>query len=103
PTRQVGIPTATAAVPATDDFVILPSWALARYGVAAAPPTVLLLDGAVDATTLTATPHRVAPGARRIQRAAELAALTHAPFQAATFATVDLAMLAAALLAVVAL
>lgn len=103
PVRQVGVATATAALPGARDFVILPSWALPRHGMAAASPSVLLLDGEVDATALTATLHRVAPGATLTQRATELSALTHAPFQADTFDTLDLSMLAAALLAVVAL
>jgi putative ABC transport system permease protein len=101
--RKVGIATATAALPGADDFVILPSWALSRYGITAAPQSLLMLDGAIDAKTLAATLHRVAPGADLIQRAAELSALTHAPFQADTFNTLDLSMLGAALLAVVAL
>jgi putative ABC transport system permease protein len=103
PIRQVGIASATAALPGADDFLILPSWALRRHGITPAPPTVLLLDGGIDATTLTVTLRRVAPGASLTQRATELSALTHAPFQAGTFDTLDLSMLAAALLAVVAL
>lgn len=103
PIRRVGVATATAALPGADDFVILPSWALHRYGIAAAAPSVLLLDGGIDATTLTTTLRRVAPGAGLTQRATELSALTRAPFQADTFNTLNLSMLAAALLAVVAL
>jgi putative ABC transport system permease protein len=76
---------------------------LSRYGITAAPQSLLMLDGAIDAKTLAATLHRVAPGADLVQRAAELSALTHAPFQADTFNTLDLSMLGAALLAVVAL
>ena len=64
---------------------------------------MLLLDGGIDATALTATLRRVAPGASLTQRATVLSTLTHAPFQADTFDTLDLSMLAAALLAVVAL
>jgi putative ABC transport system permease protein len=103
PIKLVGIATATAALPGAGDFVILPSWALHRYGIAAVPPSVLMLDGGIDATTLAATLRRVAPGASLTQRAIELSALTHAPFQADTFDTLDESMLAAALLAVVAL
>jgi putative ABC transport system permease protein len=103
PVEQVGIATATVALPGAEDFVILPSWAFGRHGIAAPGPAVLMLDGGVNATTLIATLHRVAPGAGLTQRATELAALTHAPFQADTFDTLDLAMLAAAMLAVVAL
>jgi putative ABC transport system permease protein len=101
--RQVGTATATAALPGAQDFVILPSWALGRHGIAAVPPSVLMLDGGVDATTLTSALHRVAPGASVTRRATALAALTGAPFQADTFDTLDLSMLGAALLAVVAL
>jgi len=103
PIKQVGIATATAALPGAGDFLILPSWALHRYGIAAPGPAVLMLDGGIDATTLATTLHRVAPGASLTQRATELAALTHAPFQADTFDTLEESMLAAALLAVVAL
>jgi putative ABC transport system permease protein len=103
PIKQVGIATATAALPGAGDFVILPSWTLSRSGVAAPAQSVLMLDGGIDATTLNATLHRVAPGASLTQRATELSTLTHAPFQADTFDTLDLSMLAAALLAVVAL
>jgi putative ABC transport system permease protein len=103
PIKQVGIVTATAALPGADDFVILPSWTLGRYRIAAPEPSVLMLDGGINATTLTATLHRVAPGASLTQRATELSALTHAPFQADTFDTLEESMLAAALLAVVAL
>lgn len=103
PIRQVATATATAALPGAEDFVIVPSWALGRYGITAPAPSVVMLDGAISATTLTATLHRVAPGANLTQRAAALATLTHAPFQADTFDTLDLSMLAAALLAVVAL
>ncbi len=103
PIKQVGVTTATAALPGADEFVILPPWVLGRYGITAAPPSVLMLDGGINATTLTATLHRVAPGASLTQRATALSALTHAPFQADTFDTLDLSMLAAALLAVVAL
>ena len=103
PIRKVAIATATAALPGANHFVLLPSWALHRYGIAAAAPSVLMLDGGVDAMTLTATLHRVAPGASLTQRAAELAALTHGPFQADTLDTLDLSVLAAALLGVVAL
>src|SRR6202012_5535978 len=103
PIKRADIAPATAALPGADDFVILPSWALGRHGITAIPPSVLMLDGAVDATTLTATVHRVAPGATVAQRAAQLSALDHAPFQADTFDTLDLSILAAALLAVVAL
>jgi putative ABC transport system permease protein len=103
PVQQAGTATRTAALPGADDFVILPSWALGRHGIAAVPPSVLMLDGDIDATTLTATLHRVAPGARLTQRATQLAALTHAPFQADAFDTLNLSMLAAALLAIVAL
>jgi putative ABC transport system permease protein len=103
PIRQAGVTAATAALPNPSDFVILPSWALGRYHLTASLPNVLLLNGGINAATLTATLHRVAPGSRLTQRAAELSALTQAPFQAATFDTVDLAMLAAAALAVVAL
>ena len=103
PVKQVGSATGTAALPGAADFVILPSWALGRYGIAAPGPSVLMLDGGIDATTLTATLHRVAPGASLAQRATELAALTNAPFQADTFDTLDLSILAAAVLAVVAL
>ncbi|HEY1574131.1 MAG TPA: FtsX-like permease family protein [Pseudonocardiaceae bacterium] len=103
PIRQAGSATATAALPGAHDFIILPSWALHRHGIAAVAPSVLLLDGAANATTLTATLRRVAPGSNLAQRATELSALTHAPFQTGTFDTLDLAMLGAALLAVVAL
>ena len=103
PVQQVGVTTATAALPGAGDFVILPSWALGRYGIAAVPPSVLMLDGVINATTLTATLRRVAPGASLTQRATALSALTHAPFQADTFDMLDLSMLVAALLAVVAL
>jgi len=103
PVKQAGIATAAAALPGADHFVILPSWALNRYDIAAPGPSVLMLDGDIDATTLTATLRRVAPGASLTQRATALSALTHAPFQADTFDTLDLSMLAAALLAVVAL
>jgi putative ABC transport system permease protein len=104
PIKRVGIATATAAVPGADDFVILPSWAFDRYHVPSAPPpSLVLLNGGVNATTLTATLHRVAAGASLTQRTSELSALTHAPFQADTFDTLDLSILGAALLAVVAL
>jgi putative ABC transport system permease protein len=103
PIAQAGIATATAALPGAADYVILPSWALGRYGIAAPAPSVLMLDGGIDATTLTTTLDRVAPGARLAQRATALSALTHGPFQSDTFGTLDLSMLAAALLAVVAL
>lgn len=103
PVRQRGVATRIAALPGAGDFVILPSWALTRYGIAPPPPSVVLLNGAIDATALTATVRRVAPGASLNQRAATLSALTHAPFQADTFDTLNLSMLAAALLAVVAL
>lgn len=103
PVRLVGTVTATAALPGADHFVILPSWAPGRYGIAAPAPSVVMLDGDVTATTLTATLRRVAPGASVTQRATALSALTHAPFQADTFDTLDLSMLAAALLAIVAL
>jgi putative ABC transport system permease protein len=103
PVTQVGVAAATAALPGADHFVVLPSWALGRYGIAAPRPSVLMLDGGIDAATLAKTLHRVAPGARLTQRATELSALTHAPFQADTFDTLELSMLAAAVLAVVAL
>jgi putative ABC transport system permease protein len=103
PIKQVGITTGTAALPGADDFVILPSWALGRYGITAAPPSVLMLDGDVSAATLTATLHQVASGAIVTRRATQLAVLTHTPFQADTFNTLNLSMLAAAVLAVVAL
>ncbi|HEX5119908.1 MAG TPA: FtsX-like permease family protein [Pseudonocardiaceae bacterium] len=103
PVRQVATATATAALPGAHDFLILPSWALHRHGIAAPAPTVLMLDGTTGATTLTTTLHRIAPGSTLAQRATELSALTHAPFQTGTFDTLDLAMLGAALLAVVAL
>ncbi len=103
PIEQVATAASTAAVPDTGDFVILPAWALGRYRIAAPAPSVVLLDGAVDPTTLTATLGQVAPGAGLTQRATVLAALTDAPFQADTFRMLDLSTLAAALLAVVAL
>lgn len=103
PVRLVGTMTATAALPGAGHFVILPSWAPGRYGIAAPAPAVLMLDGDVKAATLTATLRRVASGASLTQRATALSALTHAPFQADTFDTLDLSMLAAALLAIVAL
>jgi putative ABC transport system permease protein len=103
PIRQVGTATATAALPGADDFLVLPSWATHRYGTTAAVPSVLMLDGRVDAATITATLRRVAPGANLTRRAAVLSALINAPFQADTFDTLDLSTLAAALLAVVAL
>jgi putative ABC transport system permease protein len=103
PVKPVGVATATAALPGGADFVILPSWALRRPGIAPIPPSVLMLDGTVDPSTLTATLHRVAPGASLTRRAAALAALTGAPFQTDTFETLNLSMLAAGLLAIVAL
>lgn len=103
PITRVAIATATAALPGGDHFVILPSWALARHGIAAPRPSVLMLDGGIDVTTLTATLRRVALGASLTQRATALSALTNAPFQADTFDTLEESMLAAALLAVVAL
>jgi putative ABC transport system permease protein len=103
PVSHAGTVTGTAALPGAQDFMIIPSWALARHGIAAVPQTVLLLDGGISAVTLTATLHEVAPGAGLTQRATELSALTDAPFQADTFDTLDLSMLAAALLAIVAL
>jgi putative ABC transport system permease protein len=103
PIAQVGVATATAALPGAADFVIVPSWALGRHGTVAAVPSVLMLDGEVDTATLTAALRWVAPGAILTQHATELSALTHAPFQSDTFDTLDLSMLAAALLAIVAL
>lgn len=103
PVKLVGTVPATAALPGADHFVILPSWAPGRYGIAPPGPSVLMLDGDINATTLTATLRRVAPGASLTQRATALSELTHAPFQADTFDTLDLSMLAAALLAIVAL
>ena len=103
PIKPVATATTTAALPGGNDFVILPSWALSRHGLPAAPQSVVLLDGSINAATLTATMHQAAPGATLTRRAAELSALTSAPFQADTFDTLDLSMLAAALLAVIAL
>lgn len=103
PMKPVGVTSSTAALPGSDDFVILPSWALDQHGIAAALPSVVMLDGDINATAVNATLHRVAPGADLTQRATQLSALTQAPFHADTFDTLDLSMLAAALLAIVAL
>lgn len=103
PIKQVATASATAALPGAGDFLIVAAQALAGHGIPAVPQTVLLLDGGISAATLTATLHKAAPGATLTQRATGLSVLTHAPFQADTFDTLDLSMLAAALLAIVAL
>ncbi|HEX5402597.1 MAG TPA: FtsX-like permease family protein [Pseudonocardiaceae bacterium] len=103
PIKQVATTGSTAALPGTGDLVIVPSWMLGRYGITAVTPSVVLLNGNVDAARITATLHQFAPSSTVTQRGAELAALTHAPFQADTFDTLNLSMFAAAILAVIAL
>jgi putative ABC transport system permease protein len=92
-----------AALPGAADFIVLPRSDLGQYAeqyASSLTPNLLMLDGPVDGPALTATLARTSPGATVVRRADALAALTGSPFQSGTFDLLDLAMLAAVLLAI---
>ena len=97
--RVAATQTAAAALPGAPDFLIVPRWGLGSFADSLLP-NLVLLDGPVDSPALTATVQHVMPGAAITRRADALSALTGAPFQTGTLGLIDLAMLAAVLLAV---